>query len=197
MKSIIYIVDDDEAICDSLKWLIEGWGYTAKACSSIQSFFANYEEKYPAALLLDVRLNGENGTDLQEQLINKNYKIPIAFITGHGDVPMAVTAIKKGAIDFVQKPFDNNLIKSVVEKLYELAPQYFKDQHNLKILLDLTTREKQVLQGIVQGQLNKQIAATLNISIKTVEAHRANIMSKLKVTGVADLVKIVIKNNFK
>ena len=195
MKTIIYIIDDDDAICDSLQWLLEGWGHTVKACSSIQSFFSNYENKYPSALLLDVRLNGETGTELQDILIERGYKIPIAFITGHGDVPMAVTALKKGAIDFIQKPFENDTIKNVVDKLIEKAPEYYKKQKDILILNNLTAREKQVLEGIVKGLLNKQIAGDLNISIKTVEAHRANIMHKLKVNGVADLVKFVMQND--
>ncbi len=194
IQTIIYVIDDDEAICDSLKWLLESWGYKIKTCSSIQSFFANYDTKYLAVLLVDVRLGNENGMSILGKLDKKKIKIPLAFITGHGDIPMAVYSMQKGAIDFIQKPFDNVTIKNIIEKLIFLAPQYHKNQENIKILFDLTIREKQILNGVINSRLNKQIASDLNISIKTVEAHRANIMNKLKAKHVTKLVKIVLKN---
>ncbi len=193
-NTVVYIIDDDEAICDSLQWLISGWGYKVRVCSSIQSFFANYDKNRPAALLVDVRLNGEVGTDILDILITKGYRIPVAFITGHGDVPMAVNSLKKGAIDFIQKPFTNDAIQAVIEKIVAKAPEYLVHQNNDARLLGLTTREQQVLYGIVNGFLNKQIADNLEISVKTVEAHRANIMTKMNVAHVSDLVKIVINN---
>jgi two-component system, LuxR family, response regulator TtrR len=188
-NTTIYIVDDDDAILDSLKWMIEGWGYIVQTCLSAESFFSYYNPYKPAAIFLDVRLNGNSGLELQDILINRGLKIPIVFITGHGDVPMAVNVLKKGAIDFIQKPFNNTTIKSLVEHIYEIAPAYFENQQKSLILMSLSSRERQVLKSIASGKLNKQIASDLNLSIKTVEAHRANIMKKLEATGVADLVK--------
>jgi FixJ family two-component response regulator len=137
-----------------------------------------------------------SGLELQEQLLSLAIPMPISFITGHGDVSMAVTTMKKGAVDFIEKPFKENELQALVEKMLAVARLAYKDASNQKtnqgLLNKLTGRERQVLERIVAGRLNKQIADDLTISIKTVEAHRANIMEKLNVSTVADLLRLAL-----
>jgi FixJ family two-component response regulator len=199
---IVYVVDDDEAVRDSLTWLLESNGYTVKCQSSAEGFLQslqNDDKKTVSCLILDVRMPGMSGLELQERLISESIPMPIAFITGHGDVSMAVTTMKKGAVDFIEKPFKESELKILVEKMLARARvDYAKaDTHkNTQDLLSkLTGREKQVLERIVAGRLNKQIADDLNISIKTVEAHRANIMEKLNVNTVADLLRLALSES--
>ncbi|MCX5591681.1 response regulator transcription factor [Alcaligenes endophyticus] len=196
LPCIIYVVDDDEAVRDSLRWLLEANGYRVRCFASGEEFLGVYDPTQLAVLIVDVRMPGMSGLELQEALIARKAPIPIVFITGHGDVPMAVTTMKKGAIDFLEKPFNEADLRTIVARMMEHAQerashaQAQKDQQ--EILARLTAREQQVLERIVAGRLNKQIAGDLNISIKTVEAHRANIMEKLEVTTVADLMKIAL-----
>jgi FixJ family two-component response regulator len=141
-------------------------------------------------------MGGMTGLELQDRLIERKSPLPVVFITGHGDVPMAVTTMKKGAMDFIQKPFVEDDLLSLVERMLEQAKTAFADyQHAASrdaLMAKLTSREAQVLERIVAGRLNKQIADDLGISIKTVEAHRANIMEKLNANTVADLLKIAL-----
>jgi FixJ family two-component response regulator len=141
-------------------------------------------------------MGGMTGLELQERLIERKSPLPIVFITGHGDVPMAVDTMKKGALDFIQKPFDEDALLTLVDRMLERARESFADYQQAAsreaLLSKLTTREAQVLERIVAGRLNKQIADDLGISIKTVEAHRANIMEKLGANTVADLLKIAL-----
>jgi RNA polymerase sigma factor (sigma-70 family) len=194
--STVYIVDDDEAVRDSLRWLLEANNYRVRAFPSGESFLAEYDEKRPGVLIVDVRMPGMSGLELQEQLIARKSTMPIVFITGHGDVPMAVSTIKKGAIDFLEKPFDETDLREIVGRMFEQAnerlTQAQAQREHEAMLARLTAREQQVLERIVAGRLNKQIADDLGISIKTVEAHRANIMEKLQVTTVADLMKVAL-----
>ena len=194
--STVYIVDDDEAVRDSLRWLLEANNYRVRAFPSGESFLAEYDEKRPGVLIVDVRMPGMSGLELQEQLILRKSTMPIVFITGHGDVPMAVSTLKKGAIDFLEKPFNESDLRETVSRMFEQANQRLQKaqaQKNHDAMLNrLTSREQQVLERIVAGRLNKQIADDLGISIKTVEAHRANIMEKLQVTTVADLMKVAL-----
>jgi FixJ family two-component response regulator len=137
-----------------------------------------------------------SGLELQEHLIAESIPMPISFITGHGDVSMAVTTMKKGAVDFIEKPFKENELHNLVEKMLIKARESYKEaslqKNNQSLLSKLTGRERQVLERIVAGRLNKQIADDLTISIKTVEAHRANIMEKLNVSTVADLLRLAL-----
>ncbi len=196
IASTVFIVDDDEAVRDSLRWLLEANGYHVSAFSSAESFLSAFDEKTAGVLIVDVRMPGMSGLELQEQLIARKSSMPIVFITGHGDVPMAVSTIKKGAIDFLEKPFDETDLREIVARMFEQANQRLiqaKAQREHEAMLGrLTAREQQVLERIVAGRLNKQIADDLGISIKTVEAHRANIMEKLQVTTVADLMKVAL-----
>jgi len=201
-NEIVYVVDDDEAVRDSLTWLLESNGYTVKCQSSAERFLQalqNDDKETVSCLILDVRMPGMSGLELQERLLSESIPMPIAFITGHGDVSMAVTTMKKGAVDFIEKPFKESELKILVEKMLTRARiDYAKadTQKNTQNLLNkLTGREKQVLERIVAGRLNKQIADDLNISIKTVEAHRANIMEKLNVNTVADLLRLALSES--
>jgi FixJ family two-component response regulator len=149
-----------------------------------------------ACVLADIRMDGMSGLELQDRLIERKSPLPIVFITGHGDVQMAVSSMKKGALDFIEKPFKEDELLSLVERMLEKARSAFSQQQEAAsrdaLLSRLTAREGQVLERIVAGRLNKQIADDLGISIKTVEAHRANIMEKLNANTVADLLKTAL-----
>jgi FixJ family two-component response regulator len=192
----VYVVDDDEGVRDSLQWLLEGKDYLVRCYDSAETFLSRYDAREVACLIVDIRMGGMTGLELQDKLIERNSPLPIVFITGHGDVPMAVNTMKKGAIDFIQKPFQEQALVNLVERMLEKAKEAFVGHQQSAsrdaLLAKLTTREAQVLERIVAGRLNKQIADDLGISIKTVEAHRANIMEKLNANTVADLLKIAL-----
>jgi FixJ family two-component response regulator len=195
-RGTVYVVDDDEAVRDSLQWLLEGQDYRVRCFESAEGFLSRYDSREVACLIADIRMSGMSGMDLQDRLIERHSPLPIVFITGHGDVPMAVESMKKGALDFIQKPFNETQLIQLVERMLEAARDLFTEHQQAAtreaLLGKLTTRESQVLERIVAGRLNKQIADDLGISIKTVEAHRANIMEKLGANTVADLLKIAL-----
>ena len=198
-KGTVYVVDDDEAVRDSLQWLLEGKDYRVRCFDSAESFLSRYDDREVACLIADIRMGGMTGLELQDKLLERKSPLPIVFITGHGDVPMAVNTMKKGALDFIQKPFNEDDLLSVVERMLDHAREAFAGHQQAAsreaLLSKLTGRESQVLERIVAGRLNKQIADDLGISIKTVEAHRANIMEKLNANTVADLLKIALGQN--
>jgi len=195
-KGTVYVVDDDEAVRDSVQWLLEGKDFRVRCFESAESFLSRYDPREIACLVVDIRMGGMSGIELQDRLIERKSPLPIVFITGHGDVPMAVDTMKKGALDFIQKPFKEDELVAVVERMLDRAKELFADSQQAAsrdaLLAKLTSREAQVLERIVAGRLNKQIADDLGISIKTVEAHRANIMEKLNANTVADLLKIAL-----
>jgi FixJ family two-component response regulator len=192
---LVYVVDDDEAVRDSLQFLLEP-GYRVATFDSAEAFLDRYDPKAIACLILDVRMPGMSGLQLQEELLARGSHLPVVFITGHGDVPMAVATMKKGAADFIEKPFEQEALKTLVERMLararEDAARFERERMNTALLSTLTPREQQVLERIVSGRLNKQIADDLGISIKTVEAHRANIMDKLNAGTVADLMRVAL-----
>jgi FixJ family two-component response regulator len=195
-KGTVYVVDDDEGVRDSLQWLLEGKDYRVRCYDSAETFLSRYDPREVACLIVDIRMGGMTGLELQDRLIERKSPLPVVFITGHGDVPMAVSTMKKGAMDFIQKPFQEEALLNLVERMLEQARNSFHEHQNSAsreaLLSKLTSREAQVLERIVAGRLNKQIADDLGISIKTVEAHRANIMEKLNANTVADLLKIAL-----
>ena len=198
-KGTVYVVDDDEAVRDSLQWLLEGNDYRVRCFDSAESFLTRFDPREVACLIVDVRMPGMNGLELQDELLSRGCTMPLVFITGHGDVPMAVDTMKKGAIDFIEKPFNEVVLRDLVDRMLQKA-RLSADQQQAEasrgaLLGRLTARESQVLERIVAGRLNKQIADDLNISIKTVEAHRANIMEKLNANTVADLLKVALSSN--
>ena len=198
-RGTVYVVDDDEAVRDSVQWLLEGQDFRVRCFESAEVFLARYDPREVACLIVDIRMDGMSGLELQDRLLERKSPLPIACITGHGDVPLAVDTMKKGAMDFIQKPFKEDQLVPLVERMLEQARAAFAEHQQAAsrdaLLSKLTGREAQVLERIVAGRLNKQIADDLGISIKTVEAHRANIMEKLNANTVADLLKIALGQN--
>ena len=196
----VYVVDDDEAVRDSLRWLLEARGFRVVALPGPQRLLerARAPSRLDDAgcLLLDVRMPGMSGLQVQDELNSLGVSVPLIFITGHGDVPMAVNCVKKGAVDFLEKPFNDEQLCALVRLCLDkhaadlAATRAERDAH--RRLARLTPREQQVLDLIVAGRLNKQIADDLAISIKTVEAHRANLMQKLGARTMAQLMRIAL-----
>jgi RNA polymerase sigma factor (sigma-70 family) len=193
----VHIVDDDDAMRDSLKWLLESRGLEVELYPSGEAFLAAFNNSCSGCLVLDVRMPGMNGMDLYEQLRARNSTLPVIFITGHGDVPMAVSALKKGAADFIEKPFNDQdmlrLIETCMRQDRAAAAKRAENASVAQRLESLTQREREVLGLIVAGKLNKQIADELGISIKTVEVHRSRVMEKMGANSVAELVQLVLK----
>ena len=198
VPGIVYIVDDDCDVRDSLKWLLEANDYRVEDYESGETFIAQFNENVPSVILCDLRMPGMSGADVQEHLLKRRVDAPFIFITGHGDVPQAVEAFKRGAVDFIQKPFKQQQVKDLVSRMLTRARETRRRrlvlQQNRALIEKLTPREQQVLDRIVNGRLNKQIADDLGISIKTVEAPRASIMDKTGSSTVADLMRVVVKS---
>lgn len=192
----IHIVDDDEALRDSLVWLLESSGYGVTAYESAEAFLSVYDPSMAGCLVLDVRMPGMSGLELFEELNRRRCPLPVIFITGHGDVPMAVSAVKKGAADFIEKPFGDREMLGLIEQCLATERQGRQrrrlEADTARRLEHLTQREREVLDLIIAGKLNKQIADILGISIKTVEVHRARVMEKMGVGSLAELVQHVI-----
>ena len=202
MNSIsVHIVDDDEAVRDSLKWLLEGHGMRVSTYQDGESYLGACTVAVKcdanACLLLDVRMPGMSGVQLHDQLLQRGHTIPVIFLTGHGDVAMAVEAVKRGAFHFVEKPFTEDYLVSLIQRaIDEGSKRQSKtavDDAVQKRLAGLTPREREVLDMIVEGKPNKTIASTLAISGKTVEGHRAHIMEKLSARNAAELVHLVLR----
>ncbi|GBG02449.1 DNA-binding response regulator [Azospira sp. I13] len=194
----VYVVDDDEAMRDSMVWLIESEGYPVQAFSSAEAFLAFYQDGLAGCLVLDVRMPGMSGLELYERLAALRATLPVIFITGHGDVPMAVAALKQGAADFIEKPFNDTdmlrLIRQCLEMDTSRRARRAKELSVANRLAQLTAREREVMDRVVEGKLNKQIADDLNISMKTVEAHRARVMEKMGVRSLAELVQCALES---
>lgn len=202
MEPIVFVVDDDQAMVESLSWIIESVGIKIKTFTRAQDFLDQYDPLQPGCLLLDVRMPGMSGPELQAKLTAENgTTLPIIFISGHGDVPLAVRVMKAGAIDFLTKPFNDQVLLESINKALRVDSMNREKEHKnaqteAKFAL-LSPREVQILQGIVAGKQNKVIAVELNISLKTVEAHRAAVMKKMSVRSVPELVKLVLTNDVK
>ncbi len=195
-QATVFVVDDDQAMRNSLKWLIESVGLKVKTYASADEFINDYYPGRAGCLLLDVRMPGMSGLELQEQFVEQQIKIPIIIITGHGDVPMAVRAMKAGAVDFIEKPFnDELLLESIRNALIKDVDQRNVQSRRADIatrLAHLTPREHEVMEMVTSGRANKDIAKTLGVSSKTVEAHRARVMEKMQASSLAELVKMAI-----
>jgi FixJ family two-component response regulator len=191
-RQTVFIVDDDAAVRDSIQELLESVGLRAESYASGQAFLDNLQPQRPGCLVLDVRMAGMGGLVLQEKLNELGAGIPVIIITGHGDVPMAVRALKAGAVDFVQKPYrDQLLLDSINNALtVDAIARRSQDGHNKRDLqlAALTKREQEVLDKLLTGAISKQIARELGISTRTVEAHRQNLLRKLQVTSVKELM---------
>lgn len=194
--SLVCVVDDDEAFRDSLRWLLESAGYRVAGFASAEPFLEAYRPGTGACLVLDVRMPGRSGLELQEEMNRRRYDLPTIFVTGHGDVPMAVTAVKRGAFDFIEKPFKDEELLALIEKAVaqDAASRHEHAQQltTAARLAMLTPREREIMDLVVAGKKNKTIADELGISVKTVEIHRGRVMEKMGVDSVADLVRIAL-----
>lgn len=194
----IHVVDDDPAMLHSLTWLIGSLGLAVEAYPSGESFLAGAPVERPGCLVTDMRMPGMSGLELQERLARAGSPLAVIVITGHGDVPMAVRALRAGAIDFIEKPFnDQVLLERVREALEKSARTWSERRRETEIarrLARLSARERQVAERVVAGKPNKVVAAELNLSPKTVEVHRHNLMEKLGVASLAELTRLFLES---
>ena len=191
----VFIVDDDAAVRDALKMLVKSVGLSVKTFEHGQAFLDQYEPADTGCLVLDIRMPVMGGLELQQELRNRNSSLPIIFITGHGDIPMAVKAVKEGAVDFISKPFrDQELLDCIQRAIRDLG--MIQDRNLVRStiftnLAKLSPREKEVMDMVIEGKANKVIAMELNLSERTVEVHRSHVMEKMQTRSLAKLVQMV------
>ena len=197
MEPVVHVVDDDPNLLKSLRWLLESVGRKVETFESGQAFLADFDPTQPGCLLLDIRMPGMSGLELTQHLQSHNITIPIILFTGHGDVPMAVQSMKDGAFDFIEKPYNEqkllDRINDAMEHDRRLRQEAVERDEAVSRIELLTPREREVMHLIVEGLANKQIAARLGISEKTVEVHRSRAKTKLRAESVAELVKIALR----
>jgi len=193
-ESVVYIIDDDRAMREATKDLVESIGLRVQTFTTAQEFLSSERPDAPGCLVLDVRLPGLSGLDLQRELGKTNNPVPIVFITGHGDIPMTVQAMKAGAVEFLTKPFRHQQLLDAIAHAIERDRVERKERSELAELLrrhdSLTPREREVMVFVVKGLLNKQVGAELRMSETTVKFHRGQLMQKMKAQSLADLVRI-------
>jgi FixJ family two-component response regulator len=193
----VFVVDDDPSVLHSLQFLLKSVGIDAETFSSAYEFLEAYDPDRPGCLILDVRMPGISGLELQEELVARGSALPIIFLTAHADVPMAVTAVKAGATDFIQKPFrDQELLDKIQHAIEQNAQIREKLAEHTEIaarIASLTPREREVMALVVEGRANKVIAHELGLSQRTVEIHRARVMEKMQAESVAQLVQMVMR----
>jgi two-component system response regulator FixJ len=193
-ENIIYIVDDDDAVRSALALLMKSEGLNAQTYTSADAFLDAFDPDTPGCLVVDVRMPGMSGLELQTVLNKRHIDIPVIIMTGHGDISMAVTAMKAGAADFIEKPFKNQELLDRIQQCIAKSNQLHKDSQQRKQAAErlalLSNREREIMDLLVAGKLNKQIAAELDISTRTVEAHRARIMEKLEVKSLPDVIRM-------
>ena len=192
----VFVVDDDRAMRDSLSWLLDSVGLRVRSYATAAEFLADHDPAQPGCLVLDVRMPGMSGLDLQAELARRGVELPTIVITGHAEVSMAVRAVKAGAIDFIEKPFSDQLLLDRVRQALEIdleAREVRRRREDARRrLATLTAREREVLDLVVAGKANKEIASALGLSTKTVEVHRAHVMSKMCVDSLAELIRITL-----
>jgi FixJ family two-component response regulator len=197
VKPVVFIVDDDVSVRESLELLIQNEGWQAVAFESAQEFLDHPRTALPSCLILDVSLPGLNGLELQQRVAAESTAMPIIFITGHGDIPMTVRAMKAGAIEFLTKPFSDEALLNAVQQALERSRLALSHESEIRELRNrhasLTPRERQVMALVVSGLLNKQVGGELGISEITVKAHRGQVMQKMKADSLASLVKMAAK----
>jgi len=198
MTPVVHVVDDDPGFRDSLRSLLESDGLTVETHADAAEFLARYLPERPGCLLLDVRMPGMSGLQLQEELQKRQIQVPLVFITAHGDVAMAVSAVRRGALDFIEKPFDDvaliGLIRDVLEKDRETRRESERRASLGARFASLSARELEVLERVVKGKRNRIVAQELGVTEKTVEFHRKRIMGKLQVKNVVELVNFVVQH---
>ena len=194
----VFIVDDDDAVRNALKSLVESIGIQTESFNSVHSFLDSYNPSMQGCLVLDVRLPGMSGLELQEYLQRQGIHIPIIFLSGHSNVSIAVRTMKAGAVDFLEKPFDDQMLLDTIQKAIDLEKNARWQQQRQAMIMDrircLSPREEEVLRLLMQGNSNKAIAAKMQLSAKTIETHRAHIMQKLGVNSMAGLMWMAISS---
>jgi len=195
----VYIVDDDEAVRHSLFLLIQSVGLLAKSCASANEFLETYDASKPGCLILDVRMPEMSGLDLQRVLNDRHICVPIIIITGHGDVPLAVRAMKAGALDVLEKPFNDQALLDAINKAVKKSSEAHKEQEDRARFQThaqhLSPREREIMDLLILGKGSKEIAAELGISRKTVDVHRIHIMEKMQVRTVVELARLTFSND--
>lgn len=190
----IFVIDDDQTLRGSLRWLLESLRHNVQTYASAREFLSAYDPVQPGCLVLDVRMPEISGLQLQEILTQRGIRIPVIMITGHGDVSMAVRAMKAGALDFIEKPFNDQELLDRVQQALAMDARQRREEAHRQIAIErlelLTPREREVLEKVVSGKHNKVIATELGISMKTVEAHRAKVMEKMAVNSAAELASM-------
>jgi len=193
----VFIIDDDPSVRKSLSRLVRSLGFGSESFASAEEFLGRERYDGVGCIVLDVRMPGLGGMELQDELVKGEFSMPIIFITGHGDIPMSVQAMKKGAVDFLPKPFDDDELLEAVQKAIEKDREAKAERSATRDILTgierLTTRECEILRYVITGMLNKQIAFKLDIAEKTVKVHRGRIMEKLGAHSVAELVRLAEK----
>jgi two-component system response regulator FixJ len=199
LPSMVFVVDDDTGVRSSIRLLLKSVGITATPYGSASEFLAAYDVAQPGCLILDIRMPGMSGLELQQELNRRGAVIPVVFITGHGDIPMAVEAMQQGAFDFLQKPFRDQDLIDRVQRALERDSEHRRSLRETdgiqERLTSLTPREREVLDLLTQGKQNKVMAADLGLSQRTVEIHRAHVMEKMGARSVAQLVRMVLDLN--
>jgi len=195
-EATVFVVDDDSSTRELLAWLMKRHGLRSAVFPDARSFLKVYKDDMPGCLVVDLNMPGMSGLDLQRYLNEKGVLLPVIFLSGGADVPKAVHAVKEGAIDFIEKPFDYRRVVAVIEDCLrrdaEARARHERKRLQGARLSQLTQREREVLELVVVGEMNREIAEKLDISIKTVEAHRSKIMEKLEVSSVAELVQATL-----
>jgi len=196
IRQTVYVVEDDEAVRDSLALLLQSDGKQVKTYESANAFLEDYSDKMAGCIVLDIRMPGMDGMELQKKLNEKHSILPIIFVTGHGDVPMAVDAMKEGAVDFIQKPYREEAllekIEAALKQDLEQRKSLEEKQEIIRRIKSLTPREREIMDRMIAGQANKVIAIELEISQRTVEIHRSRVMHKMGTHSLAHLVRMVL-----
>lgn len=196
-QQTVFVVDDDLAARESLRWLLESVGHQVRCHGSSREFLDTYDGTMPGCLVLDVRMPGMSGLELQTHLLQCDWCLPVIIVTGHGDVPMAVRAMKAGAVDFLQKPYNDQALLERIQRALELCRRRRRNQGEMARIqanyCQLTPREREVAALVVSGKSNKVIAIELGLSPKTVEVHRANVMFKLQAHSLSELVQMCMR----
>ena len=196
-RRIVFVIDDEPSVRRSLSRLLKAAGYDVEVFASAQDFLRHESDDELACLVLDVKMPGLNGLELQEALTAANRHVPIIFVTGHGDIPTSVRAMRGGATDFLSKPFDADNLIAAIERALETARKQLKEEAERREieqrLAELTPREQEVLRHVITGELNKQIAGNLGASEKTIKVHRGRVMRKMQAQSVAELVRLCEK----
>lgn len=190
---VVYIVDDDEAIRSALRLLMKSANLRVAVCASAEEFLKTYKSELPGCLVLDIRMPGMSGLELQKLLLERHIRVPVVIMSGHGDVTMVVQAMKSGAADFIEKPFKNDVLLELVKQCVarDVETRKAERQHveAAARIASLTPREREVMELLIQGKRNKIIASVLGISNRTVEAHRAKIMEKMQAHSLSEIVR--------